>query len=140
MTTSWPEHYPEKLKEISWKFNEIAGPNKYWNKHLSPICKNSKLFVKKMFEGLFEEQELKMTKPLSDFISYIMKCFTIYYTEENGEFKISMKKDENNDKIFNENELTRLGDAIGFTKEQTKRMLKHILARTCEKYNKMIKI
>lgn len=93
-----------------------------------------------MFEGLFEEQELKMTKPLSDFISYIMKCFTIYYTEENGEFKISMKKDEANDKIFNENELTRLGDAIGFTKEQTKRMLKYILARTCEKYNKMIKI
>lgn len=135
----FPEFYPESLKPISWNLGEMAGPNKYFNKHLNSSAKSSKLFVKNVFETVFLEQGLEISKPINDLLQYLLKCFTIYFTEENGEFKISMKKDKDKNKIFSQNELYRLGDGLNFEPKQINQLVKHILTRTCEIYNGLIK-
>lgn len=102
----FPEDYPKRLRKISWCLEGddcvICGPNKTWNKHLPYETRGDSLFVKQVLLDWFDKNGCPRIV-CEEEVEYFCKAFTVYFTEEKGEFTISMKKDKDTKKpIFNE--------------------------------------
>ena len=103
---NWPEYYPERLKMISWciegKNGPIAGPMPYYTRHLDYSTKGDSLFVKQVLVSWFEKNGTPH-EVCNEACQYVAKMFTVYFTDENGEFQISAKKDKETKKpLFDE--------------------------------------
>ena len=134
----WPANYPEFLRPVSWKCGEIAGPQKYWNKYVSPRFKDSKYYIKVIVKNIFEKEEIPITSEINDLINYFLKCFTIYFT--NDEFKITLKKDKDKKVIFSELEWKSLCEDCGIKGRKGIDLLKHLIKNTYIYYNDLLKM
>lgn len=104
--TNFPECYPARLKAISWciegRDGLIAGPHRWHNKHLPYSSKGDSLFVKQVLLDWFEKHGTPY-EVCNEACQYVAKMFTVYFTDENGEFQISAKKDKETKKpLFDE--------------------------------------
>lgn len=133
----YPTNYPDILKPISWKSGEIAGPQKYWNKFISPRFKDSQYFIKNVVKKLFNDQTIPLTNEINDLINYFLKNFTIYYS--NDEFKITFKKDKNKKVTFSELEWKSLAEACGITGRKNIDLLKYLIRELYKFYNNLLK-
>lgn len=136
-TDGFPEGYPNSLKPFSWCIGEIAGPQRTWNKYckVGKELASSQCFLKNCITQVFADNGLETANDMRD---YVVKCFTIYFSE--CEFKVSMRKDKKSgERMFNNDEWNALCNKNGYlTGQCICSMLKNILNETVARYNKIM--
>ena len=138
--TEYPDEYPDRLKKISWVFDgndgPIAGPMKYYTRYLPYETKGDSLFVTQVLYDYFAKNKVTHEQ-CKDIVNYFVKCFTVWYTTERGEFVISQKKDKETKKpIFNEDEWHK---ACKYSKKSDSiKMLKLLAAYVKQTYDNLL--
>lgn len=139
----WPDGYPEKLKSISWRIQSsdgdiIAGPSRYYNRHLPYNTKGSSLFTKQVLVDYFKKNGLEFNDLINETAQYMAKSFTVYYRENSGEFQISAKKDkETKQPLFNIVEILRLWPDLD--QKGAVKLVKQLLNEWKTIYNSMLR-
>lgn len=127
----WPTFYPEHLKLLSWCIDgKVAGPYRYWNKHLDKDYSESPIFIKSVMIGIFEDKNIRGTF-VENYVTWIADRLVIYMGYNDTEFKYSLKKEKYNDKDY----CKMAKKELGFDKQQAMEMLKHVLGETLKFYN-----
>lgn len=118
-----PEEIPSRLREVMWNINGFCGIMPYYSKYCE--CSNdSRFFLKNIIEEFFRTNNVNPAT-FEFFIKYVLKTFSIYYSEDDGIFKVGIKKNKKTEKreIVKE-EINEVADSLGFTSRQMKQFMK----------------
>lgn len=118
-----PEEIPSRLREVMWCINGFCGIMPYHSKYCE--CRqDSKYFLKNAIEEFFRTNNVNPAS-FEFFIKYVLKTFSVYYSEDDGIFKVGIKKNKKTEKreIVKE-EIDEVSDSLGFTSRQMKQFLK----------------
>lgn len=118
-----PEEIPSRLREVMWCINGYCGIMPYRSKYCE-CSDNSRYFLKDVIEEFFRTNNVNPDS-FKFFIKYVLKTFSVYYSEDDGMFKVGIKKNKKTEKreIVKE-EIDEVSYSLGFTSRQMKQFLK----------------
>ena len=143
MSDRFPVDYPEKLKKISWVAGEICGPNPYWHRHLAYDTRGCGLFVKDILLDIFYKQGCPV-EVCKNFVDFLCKAFTVYFSDEAGEFRITTTKKLNpktgkKENVMTNDDFKKAYLDIEYTVKDGNKLTKYVLTELVKTYNNLIK-
>ena len=138
---TWPDFYPETLKEVSWVIDgKFAGPLAWYNRHLPFSAKGNGRFIKTMLLDWFYKNGCP-SEVCEDWVQWVAGRVTVKMGWDDNTFTVTTKKQnkEHPEKAwFDEEEFFKMSKRVlGFDKKQAVTMLKSAMKWLMDSYSKM---
>lgn len=137
---NFPELYPNRLKKISWCLDdgEVAGPHRYYNKHLSAKVKGDSCFMKNAMIDILTKKGINHTAEIDAMVQYLIENVTVYLKDGENMFQVAARKDKDKKQTFSLEEWAKRLEACGMDKKFAKSFLTTMLKELVDFYNQMI--